>query len=89
MRATVTVEVMYVIDVPDSLPEQVRQLARDLGETYIPVDASDREIFERIAIIRGVRGFPHDESMTPELNAQIRIDAADEEIVDYEVDNAR
>lgn len=73
MKAKIIFEIDVTVEVPDDLPEQVRELARTLGENYVPIDASDQHIMERIAIIRGLRGLDHDESMIPELNSQIRI----------------
>lgn len=81
MKATVTFEVDVVVEVPDDLPEQVRQLARKWGENYVAVDASDEAILERIALIRGIRGFSHDESMTPELNQQVSVRVYDDDAI--------
>lgn len=84
MRARITFEIEFEVIVPDDLPEQVRQLARDLGENYVPVDATDEDILRRIALIRGLRGLDHDESMTIELNRQVMVSQVDdEEIVDF------
>lgn len=76
MRAVITFEIDVDIEVPDTLPESVRQLARDLGENYVPADATDQDILERIALIRGIRGLSRDESMTEDLNSQIDVDVS-------------
>lgn len=84
MKARVIFEVEVIIEVPDELPEQVRELARTLGENYVAVDAGDQLIIERIALIRGVRGFDYDESMTEELNQQVQIEMLPELTMDFE-----
>ena len=85
MKATIFFQVGVEVEVPDELPEAIRQLARDEGENYVRVDASDREIMERIAVIRGLRGYPHDESMTDELNVKVRVRVEiDEDPVEFQ-----
>jgi len=78
MKATVIFEVEVMVEIPDDLPEKVRQLAKELGENYVSVDATDEKIVRRIALIRGVRRLDHDESMTEELNRQINVEIVDD-----------
>lgn len=84
MQARVTVEIIVTVNVPDELPEQVRQLGRDNGENYVGIDWTDQQIIERIAIIRGIRGFSHDESMTAELNELVSVRVGEEDVTEYE-----
>lgn len=79
MRAIVRFSVEVDVEVPDDLPERVRELARTLGENYVSADATDDTILARIASIRGVRGLSYDEAMDRELDSQVRIDSVNEE----------
>lgn len=79
MRAIVRFSVEVDVEVPDDLPERVRELARTLGENYVSADATDDTILARIASIRGVRGLSYDEAMDRELDSKVRIDSVNEE----------
>lgn len=73
MKATIVFEVTVDVEVPDDLPERIRQLAREDGENHVAVDASDQDIMERIAVIRGLRGFSHDEAMTFDMDELVSV----------------
>jgi len=83
MRAVITFEIGYDIEVPDDFCDRVRALQAQFGESYLRATSSDQEILERIALIRGVRGLQNDEALDDELNDLIEIIDNDEEVIDF------
>lgn len=86
MKARITFETTVEIKVYDGFTDDVRKLQAELGDSYLTAQSSDRDIFERIAIIRGLRGLSHDEALDTELNRVIDIRVStDEEPLETEL----
>ena len=81
MKTKVVFEMEIEVEVPDTLPEAARKLKDQRpGEDYL-ADKTDKEILERIALIRGIRKLPLYGGLSEILNNQVQVEIVGEKVI--------